>query len=188
MMSKKRKNKSKKSRSHNKFLIVFVGLLIVSVIGVGSFFGFRYLYNDHQFVDKTDGPSALYSKAVDLITKDGYEAGQQYLDRQLEGASNNEDKAEIYITKAEITINNRGSGEVVRQDNSSALKYYYEAEKLYPTAITAMSIASLEEEAGNKVNAAKYYKLYLDRSTGLYEDYRQYLETVIERLESDYEQ
>lgn len=110
-------------------------------------------------VIKTD--KQLYDKALSVAISDGPEAGQAVLDERLNQTTDNKEKAAIYSQKAALAASPTGGG-----DTSEALEYAYITEEQDPTYASAIYIADLEYyENNNKVNALKYYKLYLERLT-----------------------
>jgi hypothetical protein len=133
-------------------------------------------------VIKTD--NQLYDKALSATAEGGPEAGQAVLDERLTQATDNKEKAAIYSQKATLAASPSGGG-----DTSKALEYAYLTEEQDPTYASAIYIADLEYyENDNKVNALKYYKLYLERLTDQAIDLnpgdKAYYEQLVQEIEA----
>lgn len=209
-MSKKvKQSKVKKMSRRKKIIITIIILLVLIAITFSGFYVFSG-YSKNSTTNKSNGITAtkktsvdtttLSTEAASVVAKSGYAAGQEYLDKALESASTSNDKATIYLHKSLLAIS--GSGSDVNSSNSiadvnndsvknTALEYAYESEKLNPTAASAVSIASLEESAGNLEDSIKYYKIYLERGANSYdtvntdsdyEYYSNYIKTLEEKI------
>lgn len=142
--------------------------VLVSLIVIGALLvaGGGYLAVQRYFFASPDaqGPANplsktkedLYNKAVATVASDGAEQAQSEIGATLETLESDEDKSYAYTLKASLAPPDTSQSEI--------LGYYYEAEKLDPTFDTALNVATAEYYAGNKENALKYYKLYLERS------------------------
>lgn len=174
MMSKKRKDKSKKSRSHNKFLIVFVGLLIVSVIGVGSFFGFRYLFNKKQPNDNTSQEQTLDSQVQAKIYLGDIEEAYKLVDEAIERAgSDTEALISAYMTKGNALYNEKKYTEAIEVYEKVVLLQEGSG-KAGTYSVIADSYRSLK----NKVKANEY----VDKAISCLDKNSQYYNTELQSL------
>ena len=110
--------------------------------------------------DKAIARMSLYDKAQKAAAEESPAAGQAILDQELQKATDKEAKAEIYSAKSQLASSVAGGG-----DQAQALQYAYDAEAASPDYGTALTVAWLEEQAGNVSTAIKYYNFYLDRMT-----------------------
>lgn len=101
-----------------------------------------------------------YDEAEKAASEKGPEAGQQVLDTKLETQQDASERASIYMQKAILAESPQGG-----TDRTAAITYAYQAEAEQPTYGSALYVAELEYYYGNKTNALKYYKLYLERVT-----------------------
>lgn len=163
-----------KKRPHRKRLLL-VGTIIVVVLG-GVAAGLWFVSQQHsdtkqaaktptmggtaESVSRNDPMVALQKTATQTAQQSGVAAGQKVYDQQLQKTTDKNDKAQIYLMQSALAGSTAGGN-----DQASALTYAYDAEKAAPSTGTAITIAQLEEQAGNKANAIKYYNLYLSRMT-----------------------
>ena len=165
-MSKKDRD-PKKPHNHKKvILIIAIIVIVLAGVGTGGYFAYKYFFPYGQI--KID--SELSSKASDITSKYGYNAGQKYLDSALSQAKTDQEKAEVYTVKANLVFSNTDADNTSSQKAKDALDYAREAEQLNPTQVNILSLASLEESAGNIENAIKYYQMYIDRGASSGED------------------
>jgi len=111
--------------------------------------------NNNQTVNKEKEISANLNKTV---TNDGAKAGQDYLDSELTKTTSAELQAKIYIEKSSLSASTAGG-----DNTTQAIEYALKAESLSKTPESAITVAVLEEKAGNIQQAIDYYQLYIDR-------------------------
>jgi len=155
-------NKKNNTTFSNKKIFIYIGIILAFV---GLSVGFYYIYGSFSVDEKDNSTSQEtiadnYKAAYKIASEEGVESSQSFLDEKLNNSTSQAEKSQIYIDKASIA-----SSYLAGSDNSEALTYFYEAEKLVPTEKTASAIASLEENNGNISNAIKYYKLYIERAS-----------------------
>ncbi|MEI6053918.1 MAG: hypothetical protein WCQ49_00940 [Candidatus Saccharibacteria bacterium] len=163
-MSYNKKNHTSPDKTNKKIIskkVLIIGLTILLVILGGLFYYFYPILNKK---DNTNEPAVsiveLNAEVDNLIENNLPQDAQKVLDDALVKAGDNDSvvKAQIYASKANLAQSAIGGN-----DFESALKFALEAERLNPTDNSALVVASLEESSGNKVEAIKYYKIYLDR-------------------------
>jgi|GEM_PF-3032845 len=147
-----------------KWLVAIMVFFVIAILAGGGYFIYtKIIIPDNTKSDNTKqeiakSKSEDYSKATSVAAKDGPEAGQNILDKELTKTTDVKAQAEIYLNKSTLAGSFIGGLNKVK-----ALDYSYKAEGLYPDFRTALSIASLEEKS-NVQNSIKYYKLYLERA------------------------
>lgn len=162
------------ARIHTHKRLFVVGIVILVVV-VGAVAGLWFTRSSHKAgnsstsktansqalsTGKGEANVALQNTATQAAQASGPAAGQKVYDQQLQKTTNSADQAQIYLLKSALAGSTAGGN-----DQAAALQYAYDAEKASPSTGTAVTIAQLEEQAGNKANAIKYYNLYLSRVT-----------------------
>lgn len=153
---------------HRKLLITIVSVLLIAGIGVGSFFIFSRFFVKQSTAPSKETIKQLPSEANKIMAKEGYSAGQKYLDQSLSQVTDSADKASIYTAKSSLALSKINSTSNITKDDkksllNDALESEMKADQAKPTDMTALSIANTEEALGNKDEAIKYYQLYIDR-------------------------
>ncbi len=151
--NKKTESKFRKYLKRKKWLVTCI---VVLVVAVGAYIVFVYMVNNKT--DKSNDNRSISSQVDALVVEKGPVAGQKFLDSKIQNTNVAEEKAKLYVNKS-VLASSRAGG----RDNSLALGYAYDAERITPSENTALVIASLEEKLGNISNAIKYYKIYLGR-------------------------
>lgn len=161
--------------TRKKVILITTGLLVVGGVVAGVVFWpqisefTRSIFQKDESVVVGETPKtglasaesvALYEEALAVAEESGPAAAQQVFDDKLQTTTDDQQKSDIYIQKATLAGSATGGSNLAQ-----ALEYAYDGEEVSPTYATAILIASLEEQLGNKANALKYYKLYLDRLT-----------------------
>ncbi len=143
---------SKRFFRKNRLVIGFMAIVIIILGFVGAWV---YISNQKSATDtKVDD----LTEAKAIMAEKGYDAGKNYLEKELQNTNKPNEQVEIYKNLATITGSVTGGN-----SKGKALVYAYKAEKLQPSGETAMLIATYEEYLGNIRTAIKYYKLYLER-------------------------
>lgn len=100
-----------------------------------------------------------FDDAMVLAEKGKYQDGQKALDAVLAGLSSASNKGDLYLRKSDLA-----SHYSYLED---AVEFAKQAEKAYPTRMTAISIASTADALGDTTTALKYYTVVISRTTEL---------------------
>jgi len=145
---------------NKKFLITFAVLLLIVI----SYFIYIIIanklisYNSAKLYQAAEAKNKIYTQADAVAVKNGANAGQSELDKNLVNSKSDTDKAYVYCAKSSLAMSDAGG-----KDYDKALEYAKKAEKLNPTASTAALIAGIYEKTKDKDQAIKFYQLAIDR-------------------------
>lgn len=182
-------------RSPSKLVITTTVLVLLGCATIWAYYAGVFTSKNESDSSQTDtsGNAASSGEQQSEVTpgrqafivaeEKGYDAGQEALDVQVANSSDDQMKADLYITKSNL------AGSLLGGNNRKlALEYAYMAEALMPSTVTASTVASLEQISGNNANALKYYKLMEERFTegdkSAYPDDYRYLLRTIKSLEA----
>lgn len=98
----------------------------------------------------------VYDQVQSIVSKEGMEAAQIFLDEKISQTNNETEQAQLYLEKSSLSSND--------ENKNQALEYAYNAESLDPNEKTAFWVAIAEESVGNIEEAIKYYRLFLERA------------------------
>lgn len=153
---------SKPKKSKKLLLILFAGVVLVGA-GLAYYFVTKKepvvqkKNQDTSNVLKTNPAKDNIATSQSRVDDSGF-GDEDTLMKQLAEATNDQEKAEAYH-KLYFLARDKNL-----EDTNKALGYIVQAEALQPTYGTALAIANIQEIAGNKIEALKYYKIYLTRA------------------------
>jgi len=144
-----------------KIIIIIAAVVLLAGVGVGAYFFFNKTTETDVVDVPVDPKKAVKLEASNVVDEavqtQGAEAGQVAADKVIAETADTEVKAYGYILKSDIAF------DLETPDTNLALKYAYEAEKLYPTFQSAFQISFLEQELSNQDTADKYFEIYNQR-------------------------
>jgi flagellar basal body-associated protein FliL len=140
-VSKKNSDPKKVHNRKKVILIIAIGVIALIGVGTGSYFAYKHFFPYGQISIDSDLPS----KVNNITNKEGYDAGQKYLDSALDQAKTDQERAEVYANKANLIFSRSDSDNTNVQKAKDALDYAREAQKLNPTQTNTLSLASLEK-------------------------------------------
>lgn len=176
--------------SKKKLIIVIIASLIL-ICGVVVCYWYFVINRPSSVATPNDQSNSIdevaafdksqnrYIQAVRAVSVAGYDAGQSFLDDEISSNTNNDtERSYLYIQKSTLAINN--------SNISDAITFAEKAEGLYQSRISAVVLAHLYEEKGDKASTVKYYELAIERTTDqekniLPSDY-EYYQSKIEEL------
>ena len=155
--------KSRKHFVHKRWFVIWAIISFI-IIAAGVYFVYFNPFNNSQDSNSQAADTAItkkketIDKVESLVTDQGSQAGQSFLDTELAKTNDSKEQAQLYMDKASLVDSILGGSDKVK-----ALEYAYKAEGLSPTEETALMIAVFEENQNDIPNAIKYYKLFLER-------------------------
>lgn len=153
-----------KPKSRNKKVVIIASsALLVAGLAVALWFSYplikrqidTYSFNSLNDEDKGAQTNEVYLQADRKVAEGSYDEGQGILTKALDIRTSNKDKSVIYQLKSSVALN--------AEKYDQALEYALKAEELYPNDDTAIVLGGVYEDSGDRINAIKYYELFLSR-------------------------
>lgn len=136
---------------------------VVLAVAVGAtLFTVHIMHNREAAAQRAKLAQAFYNapltpnQEADYLAHNGnYDRAQQVLAEQISKTNNTKDQAAIYAHQASIALD--------AHDYGQANVYAGEAEVTAPSSNTAALVANVAMQGGDRVTAAKYYQLAINR-------------------------
>lgn len=137
-------------------LPILLGLFIV-LIGASAWYFTSARSSNKTIVAPVRKPPTVSEQADAAAFNGNYKVGQSLLDVAIGKTANKAEKAKLYEDKSLIAYNHK--------QYNDALVAARQAEELYPTRGSAISVATSAEALGDKKTAIEYYRKVLERTT-----------------------
>jgi Tfp pilus assembly protein PilV len=145
-----------------RIVIIALVAVIIGTIIVGAYVIMTGKNNANTGDSSSDvtaaSKAATYNGQLEIAqntaAKEGAVAGQAVLDKSLDSATTDDDKATVYGLKASLA-----SSEVAGADIDLAIDYAKKADQLNPTSESAALLAYYYETQDDKATAIQYYTL-----------------------------
>lgn len=149
---------------NKSFWLILLGILCVGIVGLSLLVSWKMIINDNGEVEDTEASveNGEFSEEPEGLGVEEYIAE---MEKRIEAAESNEEKAELYSMRAGTLYNRQSVGE--GDFSQQILEDVYMAETLNPTSQSAYEIYVYENDFGDFKKAEEYLNKAKERGMEL---------------------